>query len=71
MVKDWTGVKKDVERLYHVENKPLSEVMRLVKGLHGFHASWVHLAIAETRILSVNANKGNDPTEHNCRSGSF
>jgi hypothetical protein len=39
MVKDWTGVKGDIKRLYDVENKPLSEVMRLIKGLHGFHAS--------------------------------
>ncbi|KAH7085249.1 ankyrin repeat-containing domain protein [Paraphoma chrysanthemicola] len=39
MVKNWAGVKEDIERLYHVENKPLSEVMRLIKGLHQFHAS--------------------------------
>jgi hypothetical protein len=39
MVKNWTGVKEDIKRLYEVENKPLSEVMRLIKGLHGFHAS--------------------------------
>ena len=39
MVKDWAGIKTDIERLYHVENKPLLEAMRLIKGLHGFHAS--------------------------------
>jgi len=39
MVKDWTALQEEIRKLYHVENKPLIEVMRLVKGKHGFHAS--------------------------------
>ncbi|KFY38616.1 hypothetical protein V494_04301 [Pseudogymnoascus sp. VKM F-4513 (FW-928)] len=39
MVKDWDAVQEELRQLYHVDNKPLHEVMRLVKGKHGFTAS--------------------------------
>ncbi|KFY09883.1 hypothetical protein V492_05302 [Pseudogymnoascus sp. VKM F-4246] len=39
MVKDWNAVQEELRQLYHVDNKPLHEVMRLVKGKHGFIAS--------------------------------
>ncbi|KAK5657909.1 hypothetical protein OQA88_2458 [Cercophora sp. LCS_1] len=39
MAKDWTLVQDEIHRLYHKENKPLVEVMRLVKGKFGFVAS--------------------------------
>lgn len=39
MVKDWEPLRDEIRTLYQVENNPLSEVMRLVKGKHGFIAS--------------------------------
>jgi hypothetical protein len=39
MAKDWTPLKEDIRKLYCSEDKPLKEVMRLIKGRHGFHAS--------------------------------
>ena len=38
MAKDWSSVQEEIRQLYHVENKPLNEVMRVIKGRHGFHA---------------------------------
>lgn len=39
MVKDWDRFHDDIRKLYHVENNPLREVMRIIKGKHGFQAS--------------------------------
>ncbi|KEF58383.1 uncharacterized protein A1O9_06309 [Exophiala aquamarina CBS 119918] len=39
MVKDWSSLQEDIKMLYHVEGQPLKEVMRIIKGRHGFHAS--------------------------------
>ena len=39
MTKDWEPLRGEIRELYHDKNKPLAEVMRLVKGKHGFVAS--------------------------------
>jgi hypothetical protein len=39
MAKDWESVRGEIHRLYKVENLPLAEVMRLVKGKFGLVAS--------------------------------
>jgi len=39
MAKDWDVLQEEIKKLYHIEDKPLKEVMRLIKGRHGFHAS--------------------------------
>ncbi|KAF5013093.1 hypothetical protein FDECE_920 [Fusarium decemcellulare] len=39
MTKDWEPYQDEIRRLYQVEGKKLREVMRLVKGKHGFIAS--------------------------------
>jgi hypothetical protein len=39
MPKEWDDVKEEIRKLYKTENKTLLEVMRLMKGKHGFHAS--------------------------------
>jgi hypothetical protein len=39
MAKDWEPLHDEIRELYHVKNKPLAEVMRVVKGKHGFVAS--------------------------------
>jgi hypothetical protein len=38
MTKDWTLFKDEVRKLYWEENRPLKEVRRLMKEIHGFHA---------------------------------
>jgi Clr5 domain len=40
MAKDWEPLQDEIQKLYHTDNKPLSEVMRLIKGKHGFIASY-------------------------------
>ncbi|ETN39454.1 uncharacterized protein HMPREF1541_05677 [Cyphellophora europaea CBS 101466] len=39
MAKDWAPLQEDVRDLYHLKNKPLKEVMRLIRGRHNFIAS--------------------------------
>jgi hypothetical protein len=39
MVKNWEPLKEEIKKLYHTEDKPLKEVMRLIKGKYDFHAS--------------------------------
>lgn len=39
MTKNWEPIKDDIRMLYTVEKKPLAEVMRLIRGKHGFAAS--------------------------------
>ncbi|KAK2771254.1 hypothetical protein CKAH01_14403 [Colletotrichum kahawae] len=39
MTFDWDSVKEDIHDLYHVKNKALKEVMRIIHGRHGFKAS--------------------------------
>ncbi|KIW65942.1 hypothetical protein PV04_08155 [Phialophora macrospora] len=39
MAKDWEPLHDEIRELYHVKDKPLAEVMRIVKGKHGFVAS--------------------------------
>lgn len=39
MAKDWAPLEEDIRDLYHVKNKPLKEVMRLIRGRHNFIAS--------------------------------
>ncbi|RSL74001.1 hypothetical protein CEP53_000596 [Fusarium sp. AF-6] len=39
MTKDWEPLREEIRRLYHLDGKPLAEVMRLVQGKHGFIAS--------------------------------
>ncbi|KIW16330.1 hypothetical protein PV08_06381 [Exophiala spinifera] len=39
MAKDWEPLHDEIRELYHVKNKPLAEVMRLMKGKHSFIAS--------------------------------
>lgn len=41
MVKNWEPVKQDIRRLYIEEDEKLEEVMRRIKGTHGFQASYV------------------------------
>lgn len=41
MTKDWEPLQDEIRNLYLTEDKPLDEVMRLVKGKHSFIASWV------------------------------
>lgn len=38
MAKDWQSLQEEIRQLYHVENKTLIEVMRVIKGRHGFQA---------------------------------
>lgn len=39
MAKDWDLVKDELQQLYHVENRPLREVMELLQDKYGFKAS--------------------------------
>ncbi|KAF4427845.1 hypothetical protein CGCF413_v014561 [Colletotrichum fructicola] len=39
MAIDWEPVKADIHDLYHVRNKTLDDVMRIIRGRHGFSAS--------------------------------
>ncbi|KAK1848467.1 hypothetical protein CCHR01_08929 [Colletotrichum chrysophilum] len=39
MTIDWEPVKADIHDLYHVQNKTLDDVMRIIRGRHGFSAS--------------------------------
>ncbi|RSL73496.1 hypothetical protein BHE90_001201 [Fusarium euwallaceae] len=39
MTKDWEPLRREIERLYMSEDKPLDEVMRLVRGKYDFIAS--------------------------------
>ncbi|KAF5484615.1 hypothetical protein CGCS363_v014147 [Colletotrichum siamense] len=39
MTIDWEPVKADIHDLYHVRNKTLDDVMRIMRGRHGFSAS--------------------------------
>jgi hypothetical protein len=39
MVKNWEPLKEEIKKLCHTEDKPLKEVMRLMKGKYDFHAS--------------------------------
>ncbi|KAJ6261035.1 hypothetical protein Dda_3700 [Drechslerella dactyloides] len=39
MAKDWAPLQEDIKRLSQVEGRPLKDVMRVIKGIHNFHAS--------------------------------
>jgi hypothetical protein len=39
MTKDWEPLREEIRKLYMSEDKPLDEVMRLVRGRHNFIAS--------------------------------
>ena len=38
MTKDWSSLQEEIRQLYHVEGNTLNEVMRVIKGRHGFQA---------------------------------
>ncbi|KAF4869420.1 hypothetical protein CGCSCA1_v011317 [Colletotrichum siamense] len=39
MTKDWDPLRDEIKQLYHVENRKLTEVMRIIHGRHDFKAS--------------------------------
>lgn len=41
MTKDWDPLRDEIQQLYHVENRKLTEVMRIIHGRHDFKASSV------------------------------
>lgn len=56
MSKDWERYKVEITRLYVTHRKPLREVRRLMKGRHGFDASWAFYPPASIRCMLIENN---------------
>jgi len=49
---DWEDQRRRIHQLYCTENKPLDEVMDVMKNVHGFLATYVPFSLP-TRLIAI------------------